>query len=470
MSIPDKRTEMLKNGNIKKTLLTLAIPSIIGMVVNGIYNIVDTIFVGRIGTSAVGAVSVVFPFFILISAIGIAIGMGSASYISRSLGRDDKEEAQNTAISGMILVVGIGIILALLGNHYLESILRLFGATDSIMSYAMDYGSVLVISSPIVMLKMFFNNILRAEGSVKASMYALLLGAILNIILDPLLIFTFNMGISGAAIATIISQAISVVYQIWYYKSGRSYLKLKLKSFKPNRVILAQIFIVGLPLFLTQALNSSAMALVNNAASEFGDAAVAAMGIVKRVMSLGLFAIFGYSQAFQPVAGFNYGARRYDRLWEAIRFSVKLSTIFTVAISTLIFFMSEQVISWFSMDPEVLAIGSTAIRAYAIPFPLLGFHLIYFSLFQALGKGVPAGILSISRQGLILIPAILLLPPIIGLNGVILAQPIADGLTVLMTGILALRINKDIKRSMKINKQDLTTAKLNLTKPIKSNL
>ncbi|MCZ0703073.1 putative MATE family efflux protein [Natronobacillus azotifigens] len=453
MSIPDKRTEMLRNGTIKKTLLTLAIPSIIGMVVNGIYNIVDTIFVGRIGTSAVGAVAVVFPFFMLISSLGIAIGMGSASYISRSLGRDNKKEAENTAITGILLVVGIGIALMFLGLHYLEDILRLFGATESILSYGLDYGRVLVIGSPFVMLKMFFNNVMRAEGSVKASMVALLLGAVLNIVLDPIFIFTFDMGIRGAAVATIISQAISVVFQVWYYQSRRSYLQLRLKGYRPNRVIISQIFIIGLPLFFTQGLNSGAMALVNNAASDFGDAAVAAMGIVKRVMSLGLFALFGYSQAFLPVAGFNYGAKRYDRLWEAIRFSIKLSTIFTIVISVFIIGLSEQVMSWFSDDPEVLAIGARALRAYSIPFPMLGFQLIYFSLFQALGRGVPAGLLSVSRQGLILIPAVLFLPLWIGLDGVILAQPVADGLTILMTGFLAIRINKEIKNNIVAHKE-----------------
>lgn len=448
MSIPDQRTEMLRNGKINKTLLTLAIPSIIGMVVNGIYNIVDTIFVGRVGTSAVGAVSVVFPFFILISSLGIAVGMGSASYISRSLGRDDKKEAENTAITGMLLVIGIGIALAIFGLNYLEEILRLFGATEGIMPYALDYAEVLVIGSPFVMLKMFFNNVMRAEGSVKASMVALILGAVLNIILDPIFIFTLGMGIRGAALATIISQSVTIIFQLWYYLTKRSYLRLSFKGYTTNKVIIGQIFLIGLPLFLTQGLNSGAMALVNNAASPYGDAAVAAMGIVKRVMSLGAFALLGYSQAFQPVAGFNYGAKRYDRLWEAITFSVKLSTIFTIIVSLAFIGLSEQVISWFSTDPEVLDIGARALRAYSVPFPLLGFQLIYFSLFQALGKAAPAGLLSISRQGLILIPAVIFLPNWIGLDGVILAQPIADGLTILMTGFLAIMINKEIKKNI----------------------
>jgi len=452
MSRIDKRKELLNSPNVKKTLITLAIPSIIGMVVNGIYNVVDTIFVGRIGTSAIGAVSVAFPFFMLISALGIAVGMGAASYISRSLGRGEHQEAERTGATAVLMVLLLGSLLAFFGNLFLEPILRLFGATDSIMPYAVDYARVLVLGSPIVMMKMTLNNTMRAEGSAKASMVALILGAGLNIILDPILIFGFNMGIQGAAVATIFSQAMAVVFQVWYYKSGRSYLKLNFRQFKLKKVIVVQIILIGLPIFLTHGLNSVAMALVNNAASPYGDAAVAAMGIVKRVISLALFAIFGFSQGFQPVAGYNYGAGCYDRLWESIKFSLKVSTGFTVAASAAFIIFSTTIISWFSNDPEVLNIGGRALRAYSIPFPLLGFQLIYFSLFQSMGKALPAGILSISRQGLLLIPAVLILPNFLGLQGVILAQPVADGLTIIMTLALAGMINKEIKRELPLQK------------------
>lgn len=453
MSIVDKRKELLNSSNVKKTLITLAIPSIIGMVVNGIYNVVDTVFVGRIGTSAIGAVSVAFPFFMLISALGIAVGMGAASYISRSLGREDKEEAERTGATAVLIVLILGSLLAFFGNLFLEPILKLFGATESIMPYAIDYARVLVLGSPVVMMKMALNNTMRAEGSAKASMVALIVGAGLNIILDPILIFGFNMGIQGAAIATIFSQAMAVVFQVWYYKSGQSYLKLNFRNFKLKKIILVQILLIGLPIFFTHGLNSIAMGLVNNAAGPFGDAAVAAMGIVKRVISLALFAIFGFSQGFQPVAGYNYGADRYDRLWESLKFAIKVSTTFTILASAAFIIFSTTIISWFSTDPEVLEIGGRALRAYSIPFPLLGFQIVYFSLFQAMGKALPAGILSISRQGLLLIPAILILPNFMGLNGVIIAQPIADGLTIIMTGALALMINKVIKNRVAIQEK-----------------
>lgn len=446
MNRQDKRAIILGEEDVRKGLIYLAIPSIVGMVINGVYNIVDTIFVGRLGTSAIGALSVAFPFLMLISAFGIAVGVGSASYISRSLGAGQKEEAERTAATGVGMILGLGIILITLGQLWLEPVMRLFGATDTILPHAMTYARTLLFGAPIIMLKMTLNNILRAEGSAHASMIALISGAVLNMILDPIFIFTLNMGIQGAAVATVLAQSIAVCFQLWYYFSGRSYLKLSPSLFQPSKAIVMQIVKIGIPSILTLGLNSMAMALINNAAAPYGDYAVAAMGIVKRVMSLGMFTIFGYGQGFQPMAGFNYGAKNFGRLNEAIRFSVRITTAFTFCAATLFIIFSETVISWFSTDPLVLQTGAKALRAISIPFPLFGFQIIYFSLFQALGKAIPAGILSVSRQGLLLIPAIIILPRFFDLDGVIFAQPTADGLTIIMTIILGIMINKQLDR------------------------
>jgi len=446
MNKQDQRTIILGKEDVRKGLIYLAVPSIIGMVVNGIYNVVDTIFVGRLGTTAVGALSVAFPFLMLISAFGIAVGVGSASYISRSLGAKRKDEAEKTAATGIALILGLGLILVTLGQLWLEPIMKIFGATETILPQAMIYARTLLFGAPIIMLKMTLNNILRSEGSAHASMIALISGAVLNIILDPIFIFGLNMGIQGAAVATVLSQSVAVSFQLWYFLSRRSYLRLALSSLRPSRAIITQIVKIGTPSILTLALNSLAMALINNAASPFGDYAVAAMGIVKRVMSLGMFTIFGYGQGFQPMAGFNYGAGNFTRLKEAISFSLKITSSFTLGAAVLFFIFSEAIISWFSTDPLVLQTGSRALRALSIPFPLFAFQIIYFSLFQALGKAIPAGILSMSRQGLLLIPAITILPRFLGLEGVILAQPLADGLTVLIAAALALMINKQLAR------------------------
>ena len=457
MNIQDKRTRLLRDGDIKKTIIYLAIPSIIGMVVNAIYNIVDTIFVGRLGTEAVGAVGIVFPLYMLIASLGIAVGMGAASYISRSLGRNEKEEAEKTAANAVGIVITLGTVLMILTLIWLEPILRLFGSTETILPQAIDYAQILIIGSPIVMLKMALNNILRAEGSAHASMIALILGALLNIILDPIFIFSFGLGIRGAAIATMISQTIAVAYQLWYYFTKKSYLRLRIKNVKPSFPIIIQISIIGFPLLLTQGLNSIAMMMINIASNPFGNEAIAAMGIVKRVMSLAMFTLFGFSQGFLPVAGFNYGAKNFKRLAEATRFSIKVTTIFTIYASILLIIFSRFIISWFSNDQEVIDIGSQALRAYSYPFPLLGFQMICFSLFQALGKAIPAGLLSISRQGILLIPLVLLLPRYIGLDGVIYAQPIADALTIVMTALLALIVFTQIRKEFEkltINKEE----------------
>lgn len=445
MEVKDTRMDMLKNWDVKKVLITLAIPSIVGMLVNGIYNIVDTIFVGRIGTSALGAVSVVFPFFMIIAALGISTGVGSASAISRAMGAGEKEEGENILATGILIGLMASILVIVFGSIYLEEILVLFGANETILYYAMDYAMVLVIGSPIVIVKMVLNNCMRAEGSAKASMVVLITGAVLNIILDPILIFTFNMGIRGAAVATVFSQFVALLLQVYYYSFGKSYLKINIKSYRFKVENLYKIASIGFPMFFTQGLNSVAMAFVNNTAALYGDYAVASMGTVSRVMSLGIFAIIGYSQGFQPLAGFSYGARRYDRLWEAIKFSVKITSIFAILISVSFFYFSEQVISLFSNDVQVLEFGSRALKAYSIPFGLLGFQLVYFSLFQALGKAIPATILSVARQGLLLIPLIKILPNYIGSTGVILAQPIADILTIFMTLVFAVFVNKDIR-------------------------
>ncbi len=339
----DRRADMLRHGSIPKTLMSLAIPSIIGMVVNGIYNVVDTIFVGRLGTSSVGAVAVAFPFFMMISSIGIAVGMGGASYTSRVLGQEQTEEGRRTIATAVAMVILVGTVLSILGQIWLEPILRLFGATDTILPYAVSYARVFVLGSPILMVKMTLNNLLRSEGSAKAAMAALITGAGLNILLDPLFIFTFGMGITGAAVATIVSQTAAVLYQLWYYGTGRSLLTLGFAYLKPSKTIVTQIVKIGLPLLLTQGLNSVAMAFINVAASPYGDAAVASMGIVKRVMMLGIFALIGFSQGFQPLAGFNYGAKQYDRLKEAIVFAVKVSTGFTLVIAALFFGFADVV-------------------------------------------------------------------------------------------------------------------------------
>ncbi len=441
----DEKTRKLAEMPIPKLLTEMSIPAIIGMLVTAVYNIVDTIFVGRIGTEAIGAVTIAFPLFMIISAIGLTFGIGSASFISRLLGEDNKEMANKVAATSTITTFGLGIILAAAGLYYLEPLLNLFGATEEIMPYAVNYTAIIIFGSVFTMSNMNMNNMVRAEGSAKMSMIALSTGALLNIILDPILIFTFGMGIAGASTATVIAQAISTIILIAFYKSKKSVLQFRIRDFTPSFAIYAEIMKIGVPTLIRQLLSSVAMTLLNNMAAVYGAAVVASVGIINRVFSFGFFVIAGFTQGFQPVAGFNFGARQIERLKDSIKITIKRTTIFGAALFVLFFFYNEQVINIFSQDPEVIKIASRGLKLYALVLPLLGFAITINTLFQALGHGIPATILSLSRQGFFFIPAILIFVNYFGMQGLFMAQPVADGLTSILTGILFIYVYQEIK-------------------------
>ncbi len=441
----EKKAQMMGAEPIKLLLLKLAMPAIVGMLISAVYNIVDTIFVGKLGTSAIGAASVAYPLFMLISAVGLMYGVGSASYISRLLGKGAKEKADEVTSTTFITSLLSGLLLTAVVMIFLEPILTLFGATETIMPYALEYSEVLVMGATFTVLNMTMNNILRAEGNAKFSMIALSVGAILNIILDPLFIFTFNMGIRGAAVATVVSQVTSTLMLLSFFTGGKSYVKLKLKLVNHSLENYREIFKIGIPTFLRQFLMSLGMGLLNTAAMPYGDAALASIGVTNRVFSLAAMVLFGYSQGFQPVAGYNYGAKRFDRLSESIKLSLKWTTLFSIASSFIYMVFAESIIGVFSQDSEVIRIGTMALRAMALLFPLFGFQIVYATLFQALGRGKEAAILSLSRQGIFFYPAVFVLPKLFGLHGVLLSQPFADVCTVLLTAYFAVKINKEIK-------------------------
>lgn len=441
----DEKTRKLAETPIPKLLTEMSIPAIIGMLVTAVYNIVDTVFVGRIGTEAIGAVTIAFPLFMAISAIGLTFGIGSASFISRLLGENDKKMANRVSTTSIITTFILGIVMAAGGLYYLRPLLRLFGATDVIMPYAVNYTAIIIIGSIFTMSNMNMNNMVRAEGSAKMSMIALSTGALLNIILDPILMFTFKMGIAGASTATVIAQAVSTVMLLVFYKSDKSVLDFKIREFNPSLAIYTEIMKIGVPTLIRQLLSSVAMTLLNNMAAVYGAAVVASVGIINRVFSFGFFVIAGFTQGFQPIAGFNFGAGKIQRLKDSIKITIKRTTIFGIILFIVFFFFNEQVISFFSRDPEVIEIASTGLRLYALALPLLGFSITINTLFQALGHGIPATILSLSRQGLFFIPAIILLSNSFEMQGLFMAQPVADGLTSLLTGLLFIYVYQEIK-------------------------
>lgn len=445
MQSAESRARMMGEEQIRKILIKLAAPGIVASLINAIYNIIDTMFVGMLNnTSAIGAVSIVFPLFILISAFGLAFGIGAGSYISRLLGENNKELANKTASTTFFTSLVCGIIFTISGLYYLDPLLRLFGATDTIMPYARDYSVILVSGSIVFIMNMVLNNMIRAEGNAKYSMFALCLGAILNIILDPIFMFGFNMGIKGAAVATVLAKFIAFVYLIWYFMSGKSYIRISPKYFTISKKIYVELMKIGVATFGRRSLSSLSMGLLNIAAKPYGDAAVAAMGISLHAISIGIFAIYGYNQGFQPIAAYNYGAKKYERLQEAIKLSLKWTTVFTTIVAILSMIFAREIILVFSKDIEVIEIGVKTLRAICLLFPLFGFQQVYATLFLALGKGREALILSLARNGLFLIPAILFLPRIFQLNGVILCQTVADFFTIIVTAYLAILMKKDL--------------------------
>ena len=321
----------------------------------------------------------------------------------------------------------------------------MLGATETIMPYALTYGRIYVVSCIFNVFNVTMNNIVSSEGAAKTTMCALLLGAILNIALDPLFIYIFKMGVAGAAIATAISQMISTMVYLVYVFQKRSAFSFSIKQYAPSFQMIAEILKIGIPTLAFQLLTSLSIALINRSANSYGDAVIAGMGAVTRITSMGTLVVFGFLKGFQPIAGFSYGAKKFDRLREAIRTSIVWSTAFCLVVGLLMAIFSTQIISLFTDgNAEMISVGQKSLKASGFSFILFGFHTVYSSLFLALGKGAAGFFLGVCRQGICFIPVILLLPAVWGINGILYAQPIADVLTAVITIFMALHLHKEL--------------------------
>ena len=339
---------------------------------------------------------------------------------------------------------------------FLDKVLTFLGATQTILPYAREFAIIYIPGSILNVINVTMNNISASEGATKISMTSMLIGAGVNVVLDPIFIYMFQCGIKGSAIATVISQGVTTLLYVWYISSGKSNLHISIKHFSMDKTIYVQILKIGIPTLLFQLLSSTSMGLTNTASSHYGDSAVAAMGVVTRVLALGSYVIFGYAKGFQTVSGFNFGAKNYKRLREAISVSLKWSSIFCAVIEIILLIFSRQIIGFFSKDASVIAIGSDALRANSITFILFGFQYIYTTLFLALGKAFKGTILSIARQGIFFIPVILILPRILGLNGIIFTQPIVDVMTTILTVIFAAKLQRKINyASQELNQKTI---------------
>ena len=455
MNSQSKKMELLGSTSIPKALLAMGIPTMIGMLVNAFYNLVDAYFVGGLGESQMGAISVVYPLGQVVVGLGLLFGNGAASYISRLLGRGDKENADKVASTALYSSVSVGAVIIITSMVFLHPILKLLGATDSILPYAATYASIYIVSCIFNVFNVTMNNIVTSEGAAKTTMCALLTGAVLNIALDPLFIYAFDLGVAGAAIATAISQVVSTCVYLTYIFRKKSVFHFRVKDCTYTKETMSEIFKIGIPTLVFQILTSVSISLINNAAGDYGDSAIAGMGVVTRLISMGSLSVFGFIKGFQPIAGYSYGAKKFDRLREAIKTSILWSTVFCVIFGVILALFPAAIVSRFTKgDAEMIRIGAASLRANGISIMLFGFYTVYSSLFLALGKGREGFILGACRQGICFIPVILLLPIVWGLNGIMYAQPIADVLSAVITVFMAIPLHK------KLNEMQRKTAEI----------
>lgn len=416
---------------VGRLISRLAVPCIISMLVTAFYNMADTFFVGMLrSNSATGAVGVVFSMMAVIQAVGFFFGHGSGNYISRALGRHDPDSALNMAATGFFAALATGLLICLLGQIFLTPLALLLGSTETILPYAKAYLRVILFGAPWMTASLVLNNQLRFQGSAVYGMAGITSGAVLNIGLDPLFIFTFRLGIAGAAWATIISQFVSFGVLLYGCSRGGN-LRIEPARVQFDWRYYAALAQGGLPSLARQSLGSVATICLNRAAGPYGDAAIAAMGIVQRVMLCCASAMIGFGQGFQPVCGFNYGAKRYERVKEGFWFSFRVSACFLLVVSTLCFAFAPALVARFRDDPDVIAIGALALRFQCLTLCAQSWVVMSNMMLQTMGDTVPATFLATARQGMFFLPLILILPRFLGLFGVQITQAVADLCTLL---------------------------------------
>lgn len=445
------KIKIMSEENVAKALFKLGMPMVVSMLIMALYNVVDTYFVSGLGKHSVAAVSVAFPISLIFSGIGLTFGAGAGSYISRLLGGEKKKEADIVATVAMFTSVIIGAITGMTLLFLLTDVLKFMGAIPSIIEIAKKYAIIFIISTMVSTANVTAGNLAVAQGAAKVSLKAMIIGSALNMVLDPIFIYGLNLGVNGAAIATLISQVVTLFIYIIYFKSEKSYIKLKISNFKPTINAYKEILKVGISMFLLQIFSSISMSKISSSASLYGEDAIAAMGIVLRIVTLGTNVVFGYMKGLQPLAGFNYGAKNYKRLNEAIRCCIKYINLFCLVWTILLYIFAPNILSIFGTGESVLKIAVPALRAGVIMFITFGFQFTYSTLYLSMGKALAGGFLSICRQGIIFLPIILLLPKIFGLNGVIYSQAVAD----LITTIITIPFAIDVRKKIRLNSNEI---------------
>lgn len=431
-------TKQLGEARISKLLLKFSIPAITGMVVNALYNVVDRIFIGHgVGRMGIAGLTIAFPLMTVMMALSMLIGLGATALISIRLGEQRKEAAELIIGNAMVCLIGIALTVTILGLNFIDPLLRLFGASTEVLPFARDYMQIILLGEVFMSIGFGMNHFIRAEGNPKISMLTMLLGAITNTILDPIFIFILGWGVRGAAWATIISQAASAVWVLSYFLRKKSHLRIEIRNLRLKLAVIRQITAIGSAPFLMQLAASVIGVILNTSLLRYGgDLAISAMGIVNSIAMFFLMPLFGINQGAQPIIGYNYGAEKYDRVKETLKLAIGAATMVVLFGFTMMRLFPESLVSLFSkQDPELISLSSRAMQIYLLMLPIVGFQIVSSNYFQAVGKPRQAMILSLSRQVLLLIPALLILPRFFGLHGVFYAGPVADLGSSVITGI-----------------------------------
>ena len=453
MTLEDKYDEMTTKP-VKVLVCKMAVPTIIAMVTTALYNVVDAAFIGRLSTEGTAGIGISFAYMTFIQALGFFFGHGSGNHISRALGAKDVSSASVVATVGFITPFIIGLVAAIICIPNLSALSRLLGAPEAVVPYANDYLRYIVVATPFMMSALTLNNQLRLQGNARFGMVGIVSGAILNIALDPLFIFAFDMGVSGASLATAISQLFAWSLLLYGTFKPES-VHIKLRDFKPSWKVYYEIFRGGLPSLFRQVFNCAAAVSLNYCAAFYAlpgqeASAVAAFAVVTRIMMFAFSVVLGFCQGFQPVCGYNYGAKLYDRVRESWLFASCVGTGFLLVISSVGILFAPQIVALFrAEDPALIEIGAVTLRWQCAAFPLVGLFTATGMLFQNIRMTGPATLLSITRNGLFFLPALLLLPLVLGLQGVQMAQAVADALTFLLCIPYVVWINRKLKNGMR---------------------
>jgi putative MATE family efflux protein len=446
----DKKYVKMTTGSVGRLITELAIPSTIIMLITALYNMADTFFVSFLGTSATAAVGVAFPLMAVIQAIGFFFGHGSGNYIARELGAQHYERASKMAATGFFSAFSIGVLLAVFGTLLLNPLVRLLGATDTILPYGRAYLRFILLGAPFMICSLMQNNLLRFQGSSFWGMIGMVTGAVLNCALDPLFIFVFHLGAAGASLATMISQTVS--FTLLFVVAGRGgNVRIRFRYFSPTIANYKEIIRGGFPSLARQGIASVAGIFMNNIAGGFGDAVIAANTIVQRMFMMAASLVAGIGQGFQPVCGFNYGAKLFDRVKKGFVFSLIVMTAPLIPFGILGYIYAPRIIAVFRADdPLLIAIGTRAFRYQCFSVPLLGWVTINSMLMQTIGKAFKASLLAVARQGLFLLPLLFLLTSVFGLTGVLVSQPLADAGTFLLSIPLSLSVFREMSKTADI--------------------